>query len=238
MVRRKRLHGSYGNRPGAACLWLIICMAISGAISMGNGLAQQRQVSPTKNIGAISPAPPGRTTGATATAPPASRYLPYAEPVAIELPSIGLQSKLIAVGKTPEGSMEVPAKPHFDNAAWYKHSPAPGQYGASIIIGHVDSYASKSGTSVFFNLSKLQLGDRIAVQRADKVTATFIVRAVRDYGQGGLPPDIIYGPMTDSAELRLITCSGRFDTAKQRYEGTTVVFAALAPKPTVKTLSI
>jgi sortase (surface protein transpeptidase) len=157
---------------------------------------------------------------------PANLYLPYAEPTIVSLPSIGVTSELISVGKAADGSMEVPQAPHFDKAAWYRHSPAPGQYGSAIIVGHVDSYASQ-GASVFFNLAKLKPGDIVTVRRADNVTAVFTVRAIREYHKHELPAEIIYAPVTDSAELRLITCSGPFDKASGNYENNTVVFATL-----------
>ncbi len=139
-----------------------------------------------------------------------------------------IASDLITVGKTADGRMEVPKAPNFDKAAWYKYSPSPGQYGASIIVGHVDSYA-KNGASVFFNLARLKLGETVVVKRSDQTNATFSVWAVRDYGKTGLPADVIYKPVTNSAELRLITCSGAFDAASQSYENVTVIFATLVP---------
>lgn len=234
MFRRKRLPYQRPQRLGAACSWLVTCLTLGGTLSIVHGVSAQQQVTPTKPIGEIAaarPAPPSATSGSSAG--PATRlptYLPYAEPTKIELPTIGVMSDLISVGKTPEGTMEVPAYPNFDKAAWYRHSPAPGQYGSSIIIGHVDSYARNAG-SVFFNLAKLKLGDVIRVSRSDGTIATFNVRAIRDYGKTGLPHDIIYGPVTESAELRLITCSGNFNQATQSYDSNTVVFATLAEKP-------
>lgn len=216
-----------GGRPGAACLWLMMVLSLGGAVAIGVGLASQQSVSATRSAGSISTkwSQPTLTTQDR----PSHSYLPFAEPTKLELPSIGVKTDIISVGKTPEGGMEVPQAPHFDKAAWYRHSPAPGQYGASVIIGHVDSYASQSG-SVFYNLSKLKLLDRVSVSRTDGTTVNFEVRAIRDYGKEGLPHDIIYGPVSEAAELRLITCSGTFDTATGQYERNTVVFASVPPQ--------
>jgi len=213
-------------------VWLIVFLSCVGATSVTSGLSAQKQVPVTKDVGEIRK--PVRKDGPETsvaddghdTPKSAHRYLPYAEPTIVTLPSIGVTSELISVGKTPDGSMEVPQAPNFDKAAWYRYSPAPGQYGASIIIGHVDSYASQ-GASVFFNLAKLKPGDSVAVHRADNTTAVFTVRAIREYHKHELPADIIYAPVTDSAELRLITCSGPFDKASGNYENNTVVFATL-----------
>lgn len=204
-------------------MWLITVLALGGFGAIGAGLAAQTSVAATQPAGVISDQW-SRQTNVTAGQDPAVSYLPYAEPTHIELPSIGVASDIISVGKTPEGTMEVPQPPNFDKAAWYRHSPTPGQYGASIIVGHVDSYASQSG-SVFYNLSRLKLKDTVNIKRSDGSTAVFTVRAIRDYGKEGLPADIIYGPVSQAAELRLITCSGPFNAETAQYERNTVVFA-------------
>lgn len=234
MFRRKRLPHRYHRRPGAACTWLTLLLALGGSISLGHGVAAQQQITPTKPAGSVSR--PVKQTDSKPQAFPAGLnqapaslpvYLPYSVPTKLEIPPIGVSSDLTSVGKTADGAMEVPTYPNFDTAAWYRHSPAPGQYGASIIVGHVDS-ATSNGASVFFNLSKLKPMDTINVTRADGQTAHFVVRAIRAYGKNGLPDGIIYSPVTDNAELRLITCSGSFDESTGAYDSNTVVFATLA----------
>ncbi len=240
MAQRKRfpyakygIKSDYRHRPGAACVWLITFLTFSGVLSLSSGVSGQQAVPTTKDIGSIESPKLAKQLQSDSLKDtyeiPEPEIMPFAEPTSIELPTIGVRSDLIAVGKSADGTMEVPQKPNFDKAAWYRHSPAPGQYGASIIIGHVDSYANDNGASVFFNLAKLKLGDIVRVKRSDQISATFTVRAVRDYGKAGLPADIIYKPVTDSAELRLITCSGKFNRATQSYEGNTVIFATFQP---------
>lgn len=214
------------RRPGAACVWLILVLALGGFGAVGAGLASQQSVSATQPAGSIHPQWNQTQHRAASNSKPTYTYLPHAVPTRLEAPAIGVDSPVISVGKTPAGGMEVPQGADFDKAAWYRYSPAPGQYGASVIVGHVDSYASQSG-SVFYNLSKLKVGNTVRVSRADGTTVTFIVRAIRDYGSEGLPNDIIYGPVSEAAELRLITCSGAFDQASGQYERNTVVFASM-----------
>jgi hypothetical protein len=226
MFQNKRLYQRQQRRRfGAACLWLVLVLGVSGGMSLVSGVEAQRQITPTRSIGELTTPKPASEQSAPST--PFPSYLPYAVPTAINLPTVGIGSELISVGKTADGDMEVPAYPNFDKAAWYRYSPTPGQYGAAVIIGHVDSYANDNGASVFFNLSKLKLGDPINVQRADGTTASFAVRAVRDYGKNGLPRDVIYVPVTDSAELRLVTCGGNFVKAAGTYDSNTVIFATL-----------
>lgn len=197
---------------------------------MGIGMSRQTQVTAAVDAGAL-PASPKQAPRPTADASPdpdMAPILPYSEPVAIAIPHLKLASGLISVGKAADGTMEVPQHPHFDKPAWYRHSPAPGQFGASVVVGHVDSYANSDGTSVFYGLSKLKPGSTIVVRRADGMNVTFTVQAVRDYDKHTLPTDIIYGPVTDGAELRLITCSGQFDQKTHTYDRNLVIFATMA----------
>lgn len=152
--------------------------------------------------------------------------LDFAQPTYLKIPSIGAQSELATVGKMPDGSIDVPKGAEVDQAAWYKNSPAPGEAGASIIEGHIDTV--KSGPSVFFDLGKLQSKDKIYVTRDDGVTALFEVVAVRDYDKTSFPTSDVYtNSGRHDAELRLITCGGAFNADTHEYTQNTVVYAKL-----------
>ncbi len=146
-------------------------------------------------------------------------------PVSVDIPAIGVHSRLLHLGLNADGTIQVPSLyTSADEAAWYKYSATPGQIGASVIEGHVDSY---KGPAVFFRLGALQPGDTIDVTLADGVTAIFRVTGVREYLKSAFPAKSIYGP-TGFAALRLITCGGAFDWATGHYLSSTVVFASLA----------
>jgi sortase family protein len=146
-------------------------------------------------------------------------------PVSIEIPAIGVKSKLLHLGVDSVGAIEVPslnATP--GEAAWYKYSATPGQIGVSVIEGHVDTY---QGPAIFFRLGALRPGDVVDVTLADGITAIFRVSGVRQYLKSNFPAKTIYGT-TRYAALRLITCGGAFDFATGHYLSSTVVFATLA----------
>jgi sortase (surface protein transpeptidase) len=150
--------------------------------------------------------------------------------VSVTIPAIGVDSKLLHLGVNSDGTIQVPSLvTSSDEAAWYKYSPTPGQIGASVIEGHVDSY---SGPAVFYRLGALRPGDIIDVTLADGVTGIFRVTGVREYAKSNFPAKAIYG-MTNYAALRLITCGGVFDYATGHYLSSTVVFASLiSSRPT------
>jgi Sortase domain len=158
--------------------------------------------------------------GPAGTGPSLRRSLP----VAVDIPAIGVHSELLHLGINADGSIQVPSLiTSADEAAWYKYSATPGQIGAAVIEGHVDSY---HGPAVFFRLGALRPGDTIDVTLADGVTAIFRVTGVREYAKARFPAKIIYGA-DHYAALRLITCGGAFDYATGHYLSSTVVFASL-----------
>jgi sortase family protein len=150
-------------------------------------------------------------------APPIGRSVP----VRVEVPSIGVNSTLMDLGLTADGSLEVP--PSGFPAGWYTGAPTPGELGPAIIVGHVD-WAGKGG--VFYRLRSIHPGALITVLRADGSTAVFAVSSVAEYVKGAFPTDKVYGNTTNAA-LRLITCGGVFNPAVHSYEDNIVAYAEL-----------
>ena len=106
-------------------------------------------------------------------------------------------------------------------AGWYSGSPRPGELGAAVIAGHVDSV---SGPGVFFRLNLLRPHNLILVRRADHSLAAFRVVSVRTYAKSHFPTAAVYGP-APVAELHLVTCGGTFDAATGHYLSNVIVFA-------------
>ncbi len=179
-------------------------------------------------VGAQEHAPQPALAAAGATGPSAGRAhgpsLPRSVPVSVVIPAIGVSSRLLRLGVNADGMIQVPSLyTQAGEAAWYKYSATPGQIGASVIEGHLDSY---QGPAVFFRLGALSPGDRVDVTLADGVTAVFRVTGVRRYLKSNFPAKSIYGA-TRYAALRLITCGGAFDYGTGHYLSSTVVFASL-----------
>jgi len=170
-------------------------------------------------------APQPALAAAGAIAPKANGpWLRRSVPVSVDIPAIGVNSRVLHLGVTADGMIQVPSiYTEASEAAWYKYSATPGQIGSSVIEGHLDSY---HGPAVFFRLGALRAGDRVDVTLADGVTAVFRVTGVREYPKSNFPAKTIYGA-TNYAALRLITCGGAFDYATGHYLSSIVVFAAL-----------
>ncbi len=144
-----------------------------------------------------------------------------APPVSLTIPVIGVRTRLIRLGVTRSGALQVPSSTAV--AGWYTGSPRPGAVGSSVIAGHVDSYL---GPGVFFRLNQLRRGDRIYVREADGRIGVFGVNSVRLYTHARFPRTAVYGP-TPTPTLRLITCGGTFDWQTHGYLSNVVVYAVL-----------
>ena len=195
----------------AGVLGLLLIVAGSGVVGVVF-LSQQHAPLPSASAaGAIGPAAHGPS-------------LARSEPVSVNIPAIGVTSSLLHLGLNADGTIQVPSLvTSAGKAAWYKYSATPGQIGASVIEGHIDSY---HGPAVFYRLGALRPGDVIDVRLADGITAIFRVTGVREYAKSNFPAKYIYGG-TNYAALRLITCGGVFDYATGHYLSSTVVFASL-----------
>ncbi len=140
-------------------------------------------------------------------------------PIRIQIPSIGVDSKLMKLGLLKDGSLQVP--PSAFPAGWYSGSPSPGELGPSIIAGHIDW----NGPGVFYRLNRMKLGDQIQIGRADGTTATFTVTRIAAFLKSKFPTNAVYGDLNYPG-LRLITC-GDYDFKTHKYLRDTVVFADL-----------
>lgn len=166
------------------------------------------------------------TTSATEQGPPTSHVaaMPASRPSELRIPAIDVSTPINPIGLDAQGHLKVPSGENYDEAAWYKGSPTPGEVGPSVIEGHVTG--SGHDPSVFFELGDLRAGDRIEVDRRDGTTAVFEVTGVQQYPKGDFPTARVYGHV-DDAELRVITCGGTYDEDARRHLSNIVVSAEL-----------
>jgi sortase (surface protein transpeptidase) len=142
-------------------------------------------------------------------------------PARVSIPAVGVAARLVRLGLNSDGTLEVPSD--YAVAGWYRLGPKPGQIGAAIIVGHVDSTA---GPAVFYRLGEVVPGDVVRVASPNRPPLRFRVYAVREYPKAAFPTRQVYG-QTTTPELRLITCGGLFDPATGHYRDNVVVFARL-----------
>ncbi|MEU5402007.1 class F sortase [Streptomyces sp. NPDC005963] len=168
---------------------------------------------------------PKQPEGAAQTVPPASPVTggKTADPVSVTIPSIGVDSELMRLGLNGDGTVEVPPADRGMTAGWYTGGSVPGDPGASVIIGHNET---KSGPAVFEHLGKLRKGAEIAVRTAAGTTNRFTVTGTESVRKKAFPTKKVYGP-TNGRELRLITCSGAYDSEGHTVDNL-IVYATLS----------
>lgn len=234
-----------GNRTGSRWPSLLSALAllllVSGLAVISLGLARgapaagQAPAPPAPGAApAALPAPaPAPTAGQdTPAAPSASAashpapsgpVLPASAPVRLQVPAIGVDTPLIALGRQPNGEVAVPPGVPGSPAGWYTGSVTPGTTGSAVILGHVNAIGTPMG--VFYRLHQLASGDQVTVTRADHTAAVFAVDRVQTYQKADFPTVEVYRN-ADRPELRLITCGG-YDPAKGEYLDNAVVYAHL-----------
>ena len=203
-----------------------IALAVSwfGASRAGQDSAET-QVLAAQSVDDPSPTPMPESAVPTATPAPSPTPSPPppvaddARPLRVHVPSIGVDAEMIDLGTNADGTLEVPVD--FAQVGWYTGRAVPGAPGPSILAGHVDSF---SGPAVFYQLSALEPGAIVEVDRTDGLTARYRVVEVFEVDKDEFPTELVYGP-TDGPELRLVTCGGNFDSAVRSYESNVIVMA-------------
>ncbi|WP_125610713.1 class F sortase [Specibacter cremeus] len=229
-----------GRRIASAAAALLFAggaTVIGIGVADGSGLAASsgaagRTASPT-TAAPTHPATGGGTPTAATGAPyipvlpkpatPTGPILPAAIPVTLDVPDIGVHADLMQLGRATNGAAETPPGQSGTLAGWYKFSPAPGQLGPAVILGHINTDYSNIG--VFYRLHELRSGDEFTVHRSDGLAAVFRVYKLAEFPKSGFPTFGVYGN-TDRAEIRLITCGG-FNAASGQYTENTVAYAYL-----------
>jgi hypothetical protein len=213
-------------RAGAAVGLLALAAAACGTTARSSPARPvQAAARPAATTG---PAPPKAPAGGfTIVDVPIRSWprLPPSPPVRLEIPAIGVSSRLVRLGLDPDGRMQVPGD--FQAAGWFTGAAEPGQLGPAVIAGHVDS---RTGPAVFYRLRELRPGDLVRVVRADRRMVRFVVESLARYPKPALPGDQVYGPTT-APSLRLITCAGAFDRERRSYLDNLIVSATIAVEP-------
>jgi sortase (surface protein transpeptidase) len=144
-------------------------------------------------------------------------------PTVLRIPRLAVTTTLESL--VLDGARQLQPPHDYGRAGWWIQGVVPGDVGAAVIAGHVDS--AKSGPAIFYNLHTLAAGDTVEVDRGGR-TVVFSVTAVERYPKDGFPTDRVYQPTPD-AELRLITCGGEFDRSRLSYRDNVVVYAVRVP---------
>jgi hypothetical protein len=144
-------------------------------------------------------------------------------PRGIDIPSIGVSARIVPLRRERDGTMQTPDR--WEDAGWYAPGVEPGELGPALVAGHVDSAA---GPAAFYRLRELRRGNEIRIRRADGSVVRFRVEGLERWPKAAFPTRRVFG-RTQVAALRLVTCSGEFDSSTGHYVDNTIVYAARLP---------
>lgn len=143
-------------------------------------------------------------------------------PQTLRIPRLGVNASVESVGLTPEGNMGVPK--NAGNVGWYNLGYKLGENGSVVLAGHLDDVYGQP--AVFYNLSRLQVGDEIfATDQNGKEYRYRVTRKV-NYPYNQLPLQEVF-VSNDKARLNLITCQGVFDRSQRNYTHRIVVYSEI-----------
>jgi sortase (surface protein transpeptidase) len=189
-----------------AALIVLLC-ALGCTSQAGDPQARQGAHRP-----AASPSPTPSTT-------------PLAPPARLQVPKIGVDAPVDAVGTDSQDRMAAPTT--ADHVGWFRPGPVPGAPGNAVFDGHLDWYGTPH--AVFWRLGQLRIGDEVTVVGSDGSRASFAVFASDYYAYDAHPPGLF--ATNGSPSLALITCAGSWDRAQGTYLQRLVVMAAPVVTP-------
>ncbi len=191
------------------------------ATSSANASASTTSVPASVDTGARARFIPSPGTKLQVPVDPPKASAAPSVPVKVEVPSLKISSSLESLGLLPDGTMKPPT--NFGVAGWYAGGTRPGAVGPAVIAGHIDS---RNGPGIFLDLGQIKVGASIVVTTKTNQKFHFTVTDVKEYPKANFPAAVVYGP-TPVATLRLITCTGSFNSATHHYLDNLVVTSIL-----------
>lgn len=170
---------------------------------------------------------------------PAARPLRPGTPLRLTAPDAGLDAPVepvwlepINIGEDAPGSdhlatatmqLGLPSSP--TTVGWYALGPVPGQPGATLLVGHLDTVA---GPAVFAGVPALRPGAELALDLAGGTNRHFVVdRVWRHPAQQPAPNELF--ALSGPSRVYLVTCTGRFVRAGGGYQERLIVAATPYP---------
>jgi sortase (surface protein transpeptidase) len=140
--------------------------------------------------------------------------------VRLEVPRLAVAAPVDATGVAADGQAEVPE--NANRVGWYRFGPAPGEAGATVIVGHVDS--RKYGKGALYPLRESRVGDEVFMGVEGGSVMGYRVVDVTRYDKVTLPAEELF-KRTGDPVLHIITCGGPYVPSLGGYQQNLVVTA-------------
>ncbi|MFE9854217.1 class F sortase [Streptomyces sp. NPDC005780] len=221
---------------GRALLWPAAVAGL-GMLLIYNSIGPSADDKPPAPFAAAAPAAPAPAAPASSPAaavprqasptpsptPTTAPALARSVPKRLKIPAIAVDAPFTPLSIGASGRLDAPPPNDRNLVGWFQGGVTPGERGASIVAGHVDTL---TGPAVFLQLRFLRPGSTVDITRTDGTVATFKVDTVETFSKAKFPDKRVYADTPD-AQLRLITCGGTYDKKAKDYVDNVVVFAHL-----------
>lgn len=143
-------------------------------------------------------------------------------PRKITISKIGVNARVKQLGTKSNNELKAPS--NIYDAGWFEQSAKPGGNGAMLIDGHVHGPTKKG---VFYNLSKLNPGDIISIERGDGIIFKYGVVKTQKFDKDSVDMKSAVTPIEPgNPGLNLITCTGDFDAKSNAYKERVIVYTS------------
>ncbi|MET7648151.1 class F sortase [Streptomyces sp. NPDC005426] len=187
--------------------------------SIGSSADDKPPAPPAASASSPGAAVPRQASPSSSQAPLLSRSVP----TRLKIPSIAVDAPFVPLSIGSSGRLDAPPPNDMNLVGWFQGGATPGERGAAIVAGHVDT---TTGPAVFLQLQFLRPGATVDITRTDGTVARFEVDTVETFSKAQFPDKRVYADTPD-AQLRLITCGGNYDKKAKDYEDNVVAFAHL-----------
>lgn len=160
------------------------------------------------------PIPESVVSGYTVQNPEDPRYL--------RIPELKIFSRIKNLGVTSEGAVDAPK--NIYDSGWYNGSARPGNsVGSSLILGHVSGW---TGPGVFKNINKLKEGSRFEIEKGSGEKIYYEVTKAEQIPLAQVDMSkILATEVAGEHDLKLMTCSGKYNRETKEFEDRFVVYA-------------
>jgi len=202
----------------------IVFIIALGLVALLTPLSRESDISPTSvsfetSQSGTSPSPEAHLAVAALEVPVAKAQVATPDlPSSLVIPAIGLNSKVIPMGINSVGELDVPDGKSSD-VGWYEGGTVPGEMGSAVMDAHV--YAA------FSKLRYVKVGSDIYIETVSGEKLHFTVVESMLYPYDQVPPHFLF-ERSDGKRLNLITCAGKYLSAKGTYDKRLVAYAVLA----------
>ncbi|MCL2280511.1 class F sortase [Candidatus Saccharibacteria bacterium] len=207
-------------------LIVVSILAVSGYLVwdmwLANQIAPEALLSPVSAVAVDEILPPNADVTSISNQAWAAHTTPADQARYLYLPSINARARVMSVGINSKGKIDAPK--NVNDVAWYDGSAKPGREGQVFISGH--SSFAPTYKAAFDNLSKVQIGDHIIIERGDGKKINYRVVNTETIKSDQVNMKKVLNVPDDGARgLTLMGCTGAFNYRTESSDMRIIIYA-------------